>query len=69
VNAGKHQRIAAYDLKTRKSFQASLMKVAASHDFYEFVTNTGLSLSIDPFLTDIEHVTRQPGESSLNRNG
>jgi hypothetical protein len=56
-DAGKRQRIVAYDLKVRKSFQASLMKVGASHDFYEFVTGTGLNLSIDPFLTDIEHVT------------
>jgi hypothetical protein len=49
--------ISVWDLATRKTFQAALTRVAASNRFYDFLTESGATLSIDPFLTDIERVT------------
>ena len=49
--------ISVRDLAAPKTFQAALTRVAASNRFYDFVTESGETLSIDPFLTDIERVT------------
>jgi hypothetical protein len=57
--AGRKQKpIAVLDLKTGKVFTTGVMGVAATHNFYDFVTPSGDDdLSIDPLLTNIERRT------------
>lgn len=49
--------VSVLDLATRKTFQTAVTKVAASNRLYDFVAETGETLSVDPFLTDVEQVT------------
>ena len=55
--AGRKQVISVRDLASGRTFPATLDRVAASNRFYDFVTESGETASIDPFLTDIESVT------------